>query len=913
MGTISTNTGLISGLDFGSIIDQLLAIEGRPKQLVQEEIALLNSRQVAYQEVNAKLLATKLSIDSLVSPTSFNATSSNNSNENVLKISSGASTPPGSYQFTVDQLVSTQQTISRGFSDDNSTEVGVDTQLTFEFGDARLAHDTKLSALNGGEGINRGSIRVTDRSGASTVVDLSRATRASDVIDAINEADGVNVTASLTADGFQIDDNTGLTTGNLAIADVGISETATSLGLAQSVAADTLTGDAVNTLGLNTALSSLNDGNGVRRASGLADFQIVSSGSTFSVDLAEAKTVGDVLDAINDHADNNDVTAAVNGSRIELTGAPDIAVTAQNDSLAAFDLGIEKSTTTGTLAGDRILASLGSRLLKSLNGGYADGKTQLSAGQVSIEVNGGGPTVIDLSAAESVKDVIDRINSFGLGVTASINEAGHGITLTGNEGDQIDIADVTGNLASFLNLEGSFNEGVAESGDLNLQYVSEQSQLSAMRGGAGVTRGLFKITDSSGASATVDLTQGNETTIQDVISEINSRGLQVTAKVNETGDGLTLIDEGPGAVAMKVEESGSSTAAELGILGEAANPGDDLVGTFAKTVDVVATDTLDDVRQKINDANLDVRATIINDGSGSSPFRLNLTAKNSGQAGTFIVDDGDLDLGLSTLVEAQDAVVFFGSSDPARAIAITSATNQLTGVVPGATIDLVGTGSAAATVNRDNSSIVSNVEKFVKEFNAVVTAIDKHDSFDPETEERGLLLGDPTVGSIKRQMFSLVTRRNSDLQGQYNSLTQIGIRVGSGAKLEFDSAKFTAALENDREAVRQLFSFKETETDDLTNETTITAAGIGVSIQEMLKRFTETTLQNKFDSIDNRVELNNERIERLDQQIEAKRERLTSQFIAMERSLAELQSQQNALGQIRSVAPSSGLAGLSSL
>ena len=912
MGTISTNTGLISGLDFGSIIDQLVAIEERPKQLVQQEIALLNSRQVAFQEVNAKLLSSKLAMDSLVSPTAFNATTSNSSNENVLKIDSGSSTPTGSFEFNVERLVSTQQTISRGFADAGASQVGVDTQLTFEFGDARLSQDTRLSAMNGGQGIERGAIRVTDRSGASTVIDLSRATRASDVLDAINEADGVNVSASLTADGFQINDNTGLTTGNLTLADVGVRQTASSLGIAQSVTGDTLTGTAVNTLGEGTTLSSLNDGNGVRRESG-ADLRIVSSGSTINVDLSEAKTVGDVLDAINDHADNNDVTASINGSRIELTGAPDIAVTARNDSLAAFDLGIEKSTTTGTLSGDRILASLGSRLLKSLNGGFAAGKTPVDAGQVSIEVNGGGASVIDLSSAESVKDVIDRINDAGLGLTASINEAGHGITIAGAEGDQIEIADATGNLAAFLKIDGTTNEGVVESGDLNLQYVSEQSQLSAMRGGAGVTRGLFRITDSGGASATVDLTQGNETTIEDVIGEINSRGLQVKAKVNETGDGIRLIDEGPGAVAVKVEEAGSTTAAELGLLGEAANPGEDLVGTFAKTLDVAATDTLDDVRQKINDANLDVRATIINDGSGSSPFRLNLTARNSGQAGTFIVDDGELDLGLSTLVEAQDAVVFFGSSDPAQAIAITSATNQLTGVVPGATIDLVGTGSATATVNRDDSSIVSNVEKFVKEFNAVVAAIDKHDSYDTETEERGLLLGDPTVGSIKRQMFSLATRRNTSLEGQFNSLTQIGITVGSGAKLQFDSAKFTDALATDRESVRQLFSFKETERDELTNRTNITAAGVGVSIQEMLKRFTETTLQNKFDSIESRVELNNDRIDRLDQQIESKRERLTSQFIAMERALAEMQGQQNALGQIQSIAPSSGLANLASL
>jgi len=43
------------------------------------------------------------------------------------------------------------------------------------------------------------------------------------------------------------------------------------------------------------------------------------------------------------------------------------------------------------------------------------------------------------------------------------------------------------------------------------------------------------------------------------------------------------------------------------------------------------------------------------------------------------------------------------------------------------------------------------------------------------------------------------------------------------------------------------------------------------------------------------VELNNKRIERIDIQLEAKRQRLLSQFLAMESTLAQLQSQSTAL------------------
>ena len=50
-----------------------------------------------------------------------------------------------------------------------------------------------LSLLNGGAGVERGQIRITDRSGASEVIDLRSALTIDDVVEAINSSDKIDV------------------------------------------------------------------------------------------------------------------------------------------------------------------------------------------------------------------------------------------------------------------------------------------------------------------------------------------------------------------------------------------------------------------------------------------------------------------------------------------------------------------------------------------------------------------------------------------------------------------------------------------------------------------------------------------------------------------------------------------------
>ncbi|MEM9109110.1 MAG: flagellar cap protein FliD N-terminal domain-containing protein, partial [Planctomycetota bacterium] len=473
MGQITTGVGLISGLDINNIVEQLIAIEARPRDLVAQRNEVIQSQQIAFQDINARLLALQGSADSISGSTSFATTTSNSSDESIVSVSSGVGATPGTYQFTVGRLVAAQQSITRGFQDSNATPVASNGgTLTFDRGEARLDSETRLSNLNGGEGVNRGFIRITDRSGSTALVDLRAVVSVNEVIDRINTSTGTNVFAQVEGDRLTITDVSG-GTGDLLITDVGTNGTATALGIAGNATLDAdgddavLTGTLINTVGDSSLLSSLNDGKGIRTDGG-NDLFINYSGGTAAIDLSGLLTLGDVFDAI-DTATAGIVTAqqSAGGTGISLTdtggSGAGFNVTSGNGSNALVDLGLTDGQADddadGTISGERIVAGINSKLVKDLLGGNGvggitgEGRVPVNSstlladilqgagpstnigsnGDIQITDKSGTSTFIDVNALTTVGDLVDRINNDGfLQISAAIVD--RALVVTDNSG-----------------------------------------------------------------------------------------------------------------------------------------------------------------------------------------------------------------------------------------------------------------------------------------------------------------------------------------------------------------------------------------------------------------------------------------------------------------------------------------------
>ena len=286
MSGISSGVGLVSGLPTADLIAQMIQLERRPVLLMENRVAGIQTERTAWADLTARLLSAESFASRLSKSSYFKNYAATTSDESVLTAVAGENAVPGTYEFTVKSLVSNHQLVGKGLADANTTPIGAGT-LSLEVGRGRINPDTLLDELNGGDGVRRGKILITDRSGASAEVDLSAAITLDDVVNKINTQTGIAVEAQVNGDRVVLRDMTGSIVNNLSVVDVRGGYSAQDLGLAQSVAADTINGADLMHLTDSTALTVLNDGNGIRHNVAGNDFRITqANGSSFNVSLA---------------------------------------------------------------------------------------------------------------------------------------------------------------------------------------------------------------------------------------------------------------------------------------------------------------------------------------------------------------------------------------------------------------------------------------------------------------------------------------------------------------------------------------------------------------------------------------------------------------------------------------------------
>jgi flagellar hook-associated protein 2 len=1033
MSGITSGIGLISGIDTATLIDQLMAIERRPVENLQKRVSAIEKQRTAFAALSAQLLAVQNAGLAFGRSSFFKQFSSASTNDRVLTATAGETAALGSYTFRVRSLVTNHALISRGFADADRTPVGVGT-LTIEVGNGRVNKGTSLDVLNGGAGVRRGVITVTDRSGASADIDLTTAMTVEDVLNAINANGVINVRASVssvafngaTGDRIVIEDlNSPEHTGPLMIADRIGGSTAADLGLAANVTANRVDGRDLVRLSSLTPMSLLNDGNGVGRlksgpdlvfttafgnftaslTNNLAmaldtDLRILNSGNgvrlgtiritdrsgkSAEIDLSTARTVRDVLDAVNaadvsisatviqinddsffqivdtsgasaegENAPKlmiEDVTgftaadlgiagevdvesirgsdvyridtigdvinainyAPANNSLVQASISPDgntitlralglgntLTVAAGQDdsgnvSTAAQDLGLLGAGGVAVYESPYLIAGLNTVLLRSLNGG-----TGVQVGTVRFTDGLGQTAEIDFSQAHTLQDVIDLINlDQATSLTAAVNPAGNGIVIKNESsgGGSVVIEDVNASLAADLKIAGTYapeDGGSISSGNLQTQYISRQTLLSQLNGGTGVALGSFRITDSTGAVYMIALDE-TARTVGDVIDAINRLAPDtIQVRINDTGDGIAITDTSAGSPAnggLTIEDlEGGRAAADLRLAGKAQTGQNFIDGSFEIRIDVAADDTLNDVVQKINDARAGVQAAVLSDGGTVNPFSLTFTSTVSGRRGELVVDSTGVNLGLMTLSQAQDAIITIGDDTGGNVRTVSSPTNTVDDVVQGVTLNLLSANEEPVTVTvaQDIDSIVEAVSTFVEKYNAALDAIDQSTRFNPDTLERGPLMGDPTANLLRSRLQRVVLKKFEGVDESMSRLFSVGLWPGEGNRLQFDEEKFREVYEQSPQLVEDLF----------TQEKTGLAAVLKDTIEGLTRDF-DGVLSRKDELLVDQQELLNKRIDSLNVLLDAKRARLEAQFVGLESSLAALQAQQSALNAL---------------
>ncbi|MFG0289528.1 MAG: flagellar filament capping protein FliD [Rhodopirellula sp. JB044] len=631
-------------------------------------------------------------------------------------------------------------------------------------------------------------------------------------------------------------------------------------------------------------LSTLNDGLGVQAGKiRLTD----RSGASAEVDLTNARTIDDVLEAINDSG--VDIRATTSDGKIRLidqTGKTDsnLRVEQLGSAETAADLGLwgideASSTVDGkTIDLPEGTTSLQGASLSQLGGGSGLGTLT----DFDIELADGSTANIDVSSANSLGEVIDAINGSGLELIARINDAGNGIRLrdvSGGGGSfTVSSSDDT---AANLGIDGSTDNSIINGSDLNLQSVTLETELADLNQGRGVGTGSFTITDSNGDTGAINIEVDEIETVGDLIDKINELNIDVTASLNEAGDGIQIVDNAGGTGSLSISDTGSSeVATNLGIAGTAESS--TLVGSEATTIEITADDTLDSIVEKINESGRYADASVIANDDGT--YSLQIRANKGGKAGRIGVNTTDLDLNLRTASQGQDAVISIASEGGTTRF-LNSSDGVFEDSISGLdlTVKEVSSTPIQVSVDDDPSTAVTAINRFVEQYNKLVDQIEEFTFYNADSQEVGLLFGSTETLRIQNGYGRLLTSSLSGA-GEIKSLAQIGVRLDDTGKLTVDESKLTDALNTNADAVDEFFNRTNDEDENV---------GMVGQLSALADRYAGTEsgmLINKTQTLATQLERNAASVESMNARLETQREQLLSNYYAMEEAIAKIQS-----------------------
>ena len=209
-------------------------------------------------------------------------------------------------------------------------------------------------------------------------------------------------------------------------------------------------------------------------------------------------------------------------------------------------------------------------------------------------------------------------------------------------------------------------------------------------------------------------------------------------------------------------------------------------------------DTLDQLATAVNNADIGVTASVVNDENGA---RLAIVANNSGADADFTVSSSSGLTFTRAGSAAQDA------SLDVDGVPVSSASNTVDGAIAGVTLTLTGTDTASTpatiTVSPDTSGIESAVSNFVTNYNSLITDLSSQFTFSTSTSSEGVLSGDSTARALQED--TLAAANFSSGSGTYQNLASLGITTNQDGTLSLDTAQLDQAVSSNYGSVVTFF------------------------------------------------------------------------------------------------------------
>ena len=429
----------------------------------------------------------------------------------------------------------------------------------------------------------------------------------------------------------------------------------------------------------------------------------------------------------------------------------------------------------------------------------------------------------------------------------------------------------------------------------------------------GTSAATVVIQVGSGAAETVTLASGS-TSLADLVTGINALNAEVSARLVETSTGsYRVVVEGPQGSdnALTITDSvfGLQTTnvpeVDTYTLGAGVATNGSAVFTYNGTTYTQAFDTSDVVTLTALTAQITAADSSVTAANGTSGTVFTITSNvgsdtqmTKGTIGG--TSNGSADLTISTadttngsdgnkIQSAQNASV------SVNGLSVSSASNQLNGVIPGVKLDLMATTSSAVvlSVGRDTSVAQAAITNLVDVYNTFEGVIKGLSGSATATEDEGSLREDAAVRAIRTKVRAFLTASSSTPGASKGSMADIGVSLQRDGLFKVNQVTLGSALTNYYADITQMFSANTDDQSafgtasrgiagDLVNQiSSYLASGGVVKLRETSYTATKATLTTEQKALDTKME-----------SVEA---RYTKQFSTMSKIMDEMKSTQEYL------------------
>ncbi len=394
---------------------------------------------------------------------------------------------------------------------------------------------------------------------------------------------------------------------------------------------------------------------------------------------------------------------------------------------------------------------------------------------------------------------------------------GFGTITSQGVGSSLDVAGIVRQLMqierapldNLIQKKDSFDAKISAFGSIKSTLSTLQSSLAGLKSGSSTLANTAESSDTNILNAT----GATGAVAGDYSVEISQLAQSQKLVASGQADTTTAIGSGTLTIDLGTISGGTFDGVTGKYTGAAFTS--NTSGPFDIVIDAT-NNTLDGIRDAINDADIGVTATIVNDGDATNPQRLVLSSTNSGADQSMSISvAGDAALSnllsndptgtqnLSQTITAQNA------NFEVDGISITKSSNTVTDVIAGVTLDLKATNIGVpinVSVAQDTGSAKTAVEDFVKGYNDLLAEIKKQTDSGYSSGTAGALASDSITRQILSSIRDELTTAPTGITGSYNNLSSIGVSFQSDGTIALDESMLAAAIQDDNNNVAELFS-----------------------------------------------------------------------------------------------------------